>query len=84
MLSAAMGAIKYFWKISSLSFLFLSQFVTQEVRDRAAPTKNKIASFFMYLFIKGNKLQRKVPEQTSMQHQPNVRLKVFCSYIILV
>ena len=46
--------------------------------------KNKIASFFMYLFVRGNKLQRKVPEQTSMQHQPNARLKVFCSYVILV
>ena len=51
---------------------------------RDPPTKNKIASFFMYLFVRGNKLQRKVPAQTSLQHQPYARLKVFCSYVILV
>ena len=44
MLSAAMGAIKYFSKISLLSFLFLSQFATQEVRDNAIKR-------VMYLYI---------------------------------
>lgn len=35
-------------------------------KSRDPPTKNKIASFFMYLYVKRNKLRRKAPEQTSM------------------
>ena len=53
-------------------------------KSRDAPTKNKIASFFMYLFVKRNRLLRKAPGQTSMQHQHSARLKVFYSYVILI